>query len=243
MGQYDEYLVRSKWDYSEWAHRLVARNLVKLTFKICNLEPEKAGVLEIGTGTGRIAAEFLKLKTKQFLAIEPTTALREHVESSLGITVFPDALPNLTSLKIDSDIVFSLHVLEHAPTYHDARSWVKEMARVTKPGGFVVIAAPNILDFKEAFWDSDWSHGYPTSPNRVRQLVDDIGLEVKLADSVHVGLKGRLASTLCHLISVVLPTRLFDRIGMTLVRRPLGTGLKIALIWGLTFVVAQKPVN
>jgi SAM-dependent methyltransferase len=240
LEQYDEYLARSSWKYSEWAQNYVAKRLVALSFKITKLKPEESSVLEIGTGTGRVTKEFLRANTHSFQAVEPTTALRNHVINKHGVEVFADALPNLTSVAGEFDMVFSLHVLEHAPSYLDARNWLLEMKRVVKPGGYVVVAAPNLLDYKSAFWDSDWSHGWPTTPNRIQQLMVDTGLEVVMSQSIHAGIKGRLAASVCHFADLILPTRALDALGMALVKRPLGTGVKIALIWGLTYAVGKR---
>jgi predicted SAM-dependent methyltransferase len=87
---------------------------------------------------------------------------------TLGFKVLEQELPNLPkNFENKFDRVMSLHVIEHAPTYLDARSWIAEMVRVTKPGGYVLVAAPDIRDYGNYFYNSDWSHGYPTTPARI----------------------------------------------------------------------------
>ncbi len=135
----------------------------------------------------------------------------------------------------------SIHVIEHAPTYLDARSWIAEMVRVTKPGGYVLVAAPDIRDYGNYFYDSDWSHGYPTTPARITQIFYDLGVDLKFSGSMHLGSTSKIAAVLAHIINFIIPTRLIDQITSLIVKRPLATGLKIALVWGLSMVIVQKP--
>jgi SAM-dependent methyltransferase len=199
-------------------------------------------VLEIGAGTGRLGIEIRKLGLSSYLGIEPNKRLADYCKE-LGLNVVTQELPFLDSSFEDSfDQVISLHVLEHAPTYLDARAWVMEMIRVTKPGGTIMIACPDIRDYGSYFWDIDWSHGWPTSPQRVAQLLNDFNLEPIFTGSLHLGSRKLLASIVAHLLNLVIPTRLLDKFCMRVFARPLATGLKVAAIWGLTFVVAKKPI-
>ena len=176
-----------------------------------------------------------------YLGIEPNPKLAKF-SRTLGFEVLEQELPSL-SKNFDNkfDRVLSLHVIEHAPTYLDARSWIAEMVRVTKPGGYVLVAAPDIRDYGNYFYDSDWSHGYPTTPARISQIFNDLGVDLKYSGCMHLGSTLKIAAVLAQIINFVIPTRLIDYITSLIVKRPLATGLKIALIWGLTIVVAQKP--
>ena len=108
------------------------------------------------------------------------------------------------------DRVISLNVIEHAPTYLDARKWLEEMIRVTKPGGQILVATPDIRDYKEYFWDSNLSHGYPTTPARVTQIFNDLKVDVKFSGSMHLGSTTGMAGLIAHAISFLIPTRLDD---------------------------------
>jgi hypothetical protein len=58
---------------------------------------------------------------------------------------------------------------------------------------------------------------------------------------MHLGSTSKIAAVLAHIINFIIPTRLIDQITSLIVKRPLATGLKIALVWGLSMVIAQKP--
>jgi len=243
VEQYNEYLERVNWEHSSGLHHWVAKRLMLRFARFSKLSFIESEILEIGVGTGRIADTLYALKVKKFVGVEPNARLAEFTRR-MGFDVNEYALPSLPNNWEDFySAVVSFHVLEHAPTYIDARLWIKEMARVTKPGGYILIAAPDIRNSREYFWDSDWSHGFPTTPRRVSQIGDDLNLTTVYAGNFALGNTHPVFTSLARLIDKTLPTRLLDAITMKLVKRPLASGLKIALLWGLTFVVFEKPSN
>lgn len=212
--------------------------------RIGKFAPAATDLLEIGTGTGRAGVQATNLGFRSYTGVEPTKALAAHSRSQYGLTIIEDALPNLEQIPDSTyDAVFSMHVLEHAPSYYAAREWCLEMARVMRPGGRLLIAAPNILDYRGYFWDGDWSHGWPTTTQRVTQVLQDLGLEIEFAGNMHLGRLGGLSAAAAHIVSFLLPTRLGDLLTKRIVGRPLASGLKIAVLWGLVYVVARKPAS
>lgn len=239
MEHYDEYLGRARWQPAEKLHDWLASRVVNEFDKRAALK--ERNVLEIGTGTARLAKALKQKGVHSYNGIEPNKALAEYSRMQ-GFNIHEQALPDLSiDFENKFDHVISLHVLEHAPTYLDARQWVQEMIRVTKPGGYILIATPNVMDYQNFFWDSDWSHGFPTTPKRITQIFNDLKVNVKYSGSMHLGSTSVIAALMAHFISFVIPTKLVDFATMRLVKRPLASGIKIALLWGLTFVVAQKP--
>ena len=238
MEHYDEYLNRAKWKPSEKLHHWVSSKIATEFDKHSNIQGKS--ILEIGTGTGRLA-HALQNWGVLYKGIEPNSKLA-NFSRSLGYDVLEQELPNLSkNFQNEFDLVISLHVLEHAPTYLDARLWLEEMIRVTKPGGYIMVVAPDIRDYGNYFYDSDWSHGYPTTPARVTQIFNDLNVSVKSSSSMHLGSTSVMAALMSYFVSFMIPTKLVDFVTMLLVKRPLASGIKIALLWGLTIVVAQKP--
>jgi SAM-dependent methyltransferase len=239
MEQYDEYLDRVQWKPSEKIQMLVVSRIVREFDKRIGLQG--ASVLEIGTGTGKLAHALQAGGIASYIGVEPNLRLANYSRIQ-GFDVLENELPNLPAkFQCKFERVISLHVLEHAPTYLDARKWLKEMIRVTKPGGFILVAAPDIRDYQAYFWDSDWSHGYPTTPARITQIFNDLKVDVKFSGSMHLGSTSAIAALFAHLLSFLIPTRLVDYLTMRLVNRSLASGLKISLLWGLTIVIVQVP--
>ncbi len=235
---YDEYLDRVRWEPSEKLHDWVTSRIVREFSKHWSIQGKS--ILEIGTGSGRLANALQNIGVL-YTGIEPNSKLAKF-SRSLGYEILEQELPNLSkNFQNKFDATISIHVLEHAPTYLDARRWLEEMVRVTKPGGYILVATPDIRDYGSYFYDSDWSHGYQTTPARLTQLCNDLKTKVKFSGSMHLGSTSALAALIAHFISFIIPTRLANFVTMRLVKRPLASGIKIALLWGLTIVVAQKP--
>ena len=158
------------------------------------------------------------------------------------------ALPDLPErLQRGFDAVMTLHVLEHAPDPYAARSWLASMAdclrpaAVGVPGGALLIASPDLREYKSAFWESDWSHGWPTTPARIADLMPDVGLEPLVVSDMRFGSLAPWTLPVGRLASAVLPTRPLDAVSRRAFGRPVATGLKIATLWGLSFVVGRVP--
>lgn len=242
MAPYGEFLARSEWSGSNKLQQWIARSTLKEFLKKSKLDPKTTDILEIGSGVGRggVAAQALGLKTYE--GVEPTRKLAEFSRRTRQLKIVDASLPHLECYSDESfDAVFSIHVLEHADGPEDARAWCEEMLRVTKGEGFVLVATPNILDYGRYFWDSDWTHNYPTTPQRVAQIFHSLNAEVVFSGSLHLGSTNVMFAPIAHLLAMLLPTRAGDWLTEKYVGRPLVSGFKIAALWGLTFVVVKKP--
>ena len=243
--RYTEYALRNRYSKSDALQNWVAKRIVQNFIAEVKVIPASSSVLEFGCGLGRIAQVCTDLEFMHYAAVEPNSTLANEARASVpGILVDENYLPFISEKFVESfDLALSFHVLEHAPNPYEARDWVEAMATTLKPGGALLISGPDIRDYKNSFWDSDWSHGYPLTPARVSQILTDLGLHIICSTSIHFGSKRFIPRFVAKMFAFVLPTRIIDSITVKLFGRPLATGLKIALLWGVTFVVAQKSVE
>ncbi|OCB77187.1 class I SAM-dependent methyltransferase [Flavobacterium crassostreae] len=116
---------------------------------IHSLQPSKGSILDIGAGTG----DFLATAQKngwQTTAIEPSEKAKE-IATQKGV-VFVKDIASLASHSMD--VITMWHVLEHVP---DLEQQIKELKRVLKPNGTVVIAVPNFKSFDAKHYQSFWA--------------------------------------------------------------------------------------
>lgn len=238
---YNEFPLRSTWEPAERFHNWNTRSILKSFLKVSCLDPGQTKIIEIGAGSGRGGRQTLQLGFNDYLGVEPTPGLANHCESVHNLKIIREELPNLISLKDESfDALFAIHVLEHAPTYEAALSWVKEMLRILKPGGKILLCAPDVRDCGSYFWDQDWSHGFPTTPQRVTQLLQGLNISIDISTTIRLGSINPFKKCVARLVALSIPTRLVDSITMRAVGRPLASGLKIATLWSSTFIVGTK---
>lgn len=130
----DAAYMRGSWDFS--FH--IAAPLVKLLQK-----PEECTVLEIGSGGGRIlAAAARHFRSAIGVDIHEHNDLVDAELKSRGVKNAVLLRGDGKSLPVDDasvDVVYSFIVLQHVEKISIFESYVREAARVLKPGGFAVL--------------------------------------------------------------------------------------------------------
>ena len=138
------------------------------------------------------------------------------------------------------DLIVCIHVIEHAENGYAAAQWLSSIRQLLKTGGKLVIISPQISEYKGFFWEIDWSHCFPTSNENISQILIDLGYAILVKKTFRLGSTRTSISLLGKIIDLVIPTRILNAIGKVFFNRPLGTGLKAAILWGTTFVIAVK---
>lgn len=122
------------------------RDKVKLIEKF---HPAKGILLDIGAGTG----DFLVAAKKNdwnITGIEPNEKAKG-IAVSKGVN-FKDTVGDVADESID--VVTMWHVLEHVP---DVEAYIKELKRIIKPTGIVVVAVPNFKSYDAEKYGKYWA--------------------------------------------------------------------------------------
>jgi 2-polyprenyl-3-methyl-5-hydroxy-6-metoxy-1,4-benzoquinol methylase len=165
-------------------HKLVD-NLGAL--KVLNsLFPNKGSLLEIGSYLG-ILLDRIRSEGWDVTGLEPFHAVAEYSRNKYGLKVIEELLPEAKFQAGQFDAVMMLHVIEHLPS---PAEYLREIRRILKPGGALVVETPRIDSpaFKILGRDRSLSncngHVYFFSLKTLRQLLEKNGFEVLREDLV-----------------------------------------------------------
>ena len=116
---------------------------------INELHSQKGSLLDIGVGTGDFLATAKKAGW-QTTGIEPNEKAKA-IAISKGVSF----AENLESIQSHSfDVITMWHVLEHVP---DVENQIKELKRLVKPNGTLIIAVPNYKSFDANYYGAFWA--------------------------------------------------------------------------------------
>ena len=164
-------------------------------------------VLEIGPGRG-IFADICLENNIEYFAVEPNQQLAASLEKR-GSHVIRAMVPPLPAIDKDFDGVVMINVMEHMNSMQEALQISRQISRVLKPKGRLVICSPDYLNLRHNFFNADFSHSYVTTRRRLKQLLVSAGFNnIK---SCH--LSGPLTGFMCFLVTSVisrLPFGLFN---------------------------------
>jgi 2-polyprenyl-3-methyl-5-hydroxy-6-metoxy-1,4-benzoquinol methylase len=117
--------------------------------KLINSQSEKGKLLDIGAGTG----DFLMVAKNdgwQITGIEPGEKPK-NIAIKKGVAF----ANNLAELENNSfDVITMWHVLEHVP---DLELQIKELKRLIKPNGTILIAVPNFKSYDANYYGTYWA--------------------------------------------------------------------------------------
>jgi ubiquinone/menaquinone biosynthesis C-methylase UbiE len=134
----------------EKAYQFVKGIALKKKVNLINeLRPNKGILLDIGAGTGDFLAE-AKRDGWQTIGIEPNEKARS--SAILKKVNFVDSSIELENNSVD--IITMWHVLEHVP---DIQAQIKELKRLIKPNGAIVIAVPNFNSYDANHYKDFWA--------------------------------------------------------------------------------------
>ena len=131
--------------YRDWISEQKNKRIRMWKCRLKKLEKQRQGgrLLDVGCGDGA----FLKLAQEsgwEVSGTEHSTYAAKYVGEALGITVFCGELFAAGHPDHSFDVVTMWHVLEHVT---DPKRYLREIHRILKPSGLLVIAVPNVNDY------------------------------------------------------------------------------------------------
>ncbi|MHA7056913.1 class I SAM-dependent methyltransferase [Aquimarina sp. M1] len=172
-------------------HKVKRYSLNKKVKLISELHGGTGNLLDIGAGTGDFLVEAVK-KNWEVSGVEPNKQARSLAENK-GIELRTHTT-NLVSNNFD--IITMWHVLEHVP---DLKEQIKEIKRLLKPTGYLIVAVPNFKSYDANYYKSCWAaydvprHLWHFSQNAIKTLFEKEKIQLQktvplLFDSFYVSL-------------------------------------------------------
>ena len=161
----------------EKMYQFVKTIALKNKLKLINSQSPKGRILDIGAGVG----DFLTVAKNdgwETIGIEPSDKAKA-IAKNKGVS-FVESLSELESNSFD--IITMWHVLEHVP---DLENQIKELKRLIKPTGTVIIAVPNFKSYDAEYYGKFWAaydipiHLWHFSKTAINKLFSKEDLELK----------------------------------------------------------------
>jgi 2-polyprenyl-3-methyl-5-hydroxy-6-metoxy-1,4-benzoquinol methylase len=168
----------SKRSLFEKAYHFVKGIALKNKLNLINsLQPNKGKILDIGSGTG----EFLSVAQQdgwETIGLEPSDKAKQ-IAINKGVS-FAVTIAQLEDRSFD--VITMWHVLEHVP---DLDHQIKELKRLLKPTGSLIIAVPNFKSFDAKHYGKFWAaydvpiHFWHFSKKAIQQLFGNENMKLE----------------------------------------------------------------
>jgi 2-polyprenyl-3-methyl-5-hydroxy-6-metoxy-1,4-benzoquinol methylase len=183
LGKYyesEDYISHTdnKRSLFEKAYHFVKNIALKNKLGLINsLQAEKGKILDIGAGTG----DFLTVAKNngwQAVGIEPGEKAKS-IAIKKGVS-FVNQTSELESHSFD--VITMWHVLEHVP---DLDFQIKELKRLLKPTGSLIVAVPNFKSYDAKHYGAFWAaydvpiHFWHFSKKAIKELFQKEGLQLE----------------------------------------------------------------
>lgn len=168
----------SKRSLFEKAYHFVKSIALKNKLNLINsLQPNKGRILDIGAGTG----DFLSVAKQngwQTVGVEPSEKAK-----AIAIKKEVSFVEDTAELENHSfDVITMWHVLEHVPNLDNQ---IKELKRLLKPNGSLIVAVPNFKSFDAKHYGAFWAaydvpiHFWHFSKKAIKSLFEKEGMELE----------------------------------------------------------------
>ena len=159
----------SKRSLFEKCYHFIKSIALKNKLNLVNsLQLEKGNILDIGAGTGDFLS-VVKENGWNTIGVEPSEKAKA-IAKKKGVS-FVDQTSELENNSLD--VITMWHVLEHVPNLDNQ---IKELKRLLKPNGSLIIAVPNFKSFDAKHYGNFWAaydvpiHFWHFSKSAVKKL-------------------------------------------------------------------------
>src|SRR5260221_7298914 len=170
--RYDLFLNKA---HPSWVQNFFSRynrNIVSVL--LSKLDKTKISILEIGPGKGYFYQAIREHKVPiSYTALDQNENILKHVGAP---SVYVGSAPNLPKFKKKFDIIYIAYVIEHLQDGRMVYELIQNCQKYVNPEGVIVFLVPDAMRQGMEFWNSDYTHSYPTSKRNVAMAFFDSGI-------------------------------------------------------------------
>ncbi|CAM2873321.1 class I SAM-dependent methyltransferase [Flavobacterium frigoris] len=183
LGKYyesEDYISHTdgKRSLFEKAYHFIKGIALKNKLQLINLhQPQKGRILDIGAGTGDFLA-VAKENGWETVGVEPSDKAR-----AIALKKAVSFVEDTSGLESHSfDVITMWHVLEHVPNLDKQ---IKELKRLLKPSGTLIVAVPNFKSFDAKHYGTFWAaydvpiHFWHFSKKAIKMLFEKEGMKLE----------------------------------------------------------------
>lgn len=232
---YNGYFKQPPDTFGENFHILYYRRLFKIASRKKIILNKQQSLLEIGPGYSSFYKECIK-RGISYQAIERNKLNAEKL-NNLQIKITCASVPPFPDGE-KVDIIWMAHVVEHLPDYISVRKLLVDAKKRLNKYGKVVIISPDILSWGNYFW-LDWTHNYPTSLDRIEQVLQEAGY--KVIHSFHHTATFTNPFVVFFLTNLfrIIPVNFLDTIFKKIFKRRFVRSYAVLFGWRQIFVVGE----
>ncbi len=246
-SELDRYYPHDYWGGDEPAQKWIEASQSEKTRFLLRCGLTEGTILDVGCGSGFFLRALDAGKWRRF-GVETGEAAARVAERAVGsCQVFAGALTQSGWANSTFDVVTFWSVLEHT---NEPRANLREAKRIIKPGGSLIVQAPNAACYQARFFGGDWflldapRHRYHFTLLQLDRLLSEVGFEVY---NISYFSKSHNAHGLKHSLKVKLLTNTSSPIMHTLFYASLPfikpfDSVMTALGEGATLTVAARAV-
>lgn len=154
-------------------------------------------ILEIGPGHGEFASRLMAAGYRNYDIVDPNERMRTKLQS-LGVRRAKSYfIPELQEGGETYDAIIVCDVFEHLNDSREAQRFIAEACRVLRKGGVLFIVSPDLMDWKEDFYNCDFSHSNPTTVRRTQEMFLNENLATVAFEYSYSGFQG-VVGYLCN---------------------------------------------
>lgn len=143
----------------EEEHDAVRRRLMAVVYRkvLSRYMPEDGVIFDAGCGKG----EFINsCRGRRRYALDMNSENREYLESDVSFMV--GSIVDIPCSSSMADVVYSSNLLEHLNSKEELMVALREMGRILRPSGVMILIGPNIRYVYREYWDY-FDHHIPLS--------------------------------------------------------------------------------